>query len=323
MKVKRSLATLGEEAADPEAKTHRAESAAVAHPSLPGEVWARIAAFLPMSESAVARSLSKLPELCMKPEPTKAVINDRALLQQNWGNIIALILCSNTPVHEVMKANGFMDPRYLMSMIGIPEDTFEGREVGRYEHTDRNEIAAKLATYAEKFNVKAENIITAADIVEGKEVQDGDLVVLSYNDMLTHKATLDGKDIHLCVDVHADANGKLVFDDRNLPQGLKKLYFQNTQKDVTSIGNAFLLGCEGLAQLDLSPLSNVISIGNWFLGDCTGLSSVDLSPLRNLTRIERATLSGCVKLKEVKIPKGVRVLEDKTCHLTAKKIMVD
>ena len=54
--------------------------------------------------------------------------------------------------------------------------------------------------------------------------------MLSYNDMVTHKAALDGKDIHLCVDVHADDNGQLVWIMTIFLVVLKKLYFQTHRK---------------------------------------------------------------------------------------------
>ena len=76
------------------------------------------------------------------------------------------------------------------------------------------------------------------------------------------------KDIHMCVDVHADDNGVLVWDNDNLPCSLKKLYFQNTQKNVTSIRNDFLYRCTGLTNVNLSLLSNVTSLGNRFLSGC-------------------------------------------------------
>lgn len=67
------------------------------------------------------------------------------------------------------------------------------------------------------------------------------------------RAALDGKDIHLCVDVYTDeTSGQLVFDNNNLPLGLKKLYFQNTQQDVTTIGNYLLYECPKLTVIKVS-----------------------------------------------------------------------
>jgi len=99
-------------------------------------------------------------------------------------------------------------------------------------------------------------------------------VMLGYDDMVTHKAALDGKDIHLCVDVYADANGQLAFDKDKLPQGLKKLYFQNTHQDVTMIGDDFLSHCNNLTHVDLSGLTNLTTIGGGFFPRCTGLKEI-------------------------------------------------
>lgn len=148
--------------------------------------------------------------------------------------------------------------------------------------------------------------------------------MLGYDDMVTHKAALDGKDIHLCVDVYADANGQLVFDKDKLPRGLKKLYFQNTHQDVTSIGYACLLAdyelthvgfsgftqvttiedgflsyCSSLAHVDLSGFKSVTTIGKWFLDHSDSLTHVNLSGLTNVTTIGYYFLSSCGRLTHV------------------------
>ena len=76
----------------------------------------------------------------------------------------------------------------------------------------------------------------------------------------------------------------------------KSLAFVNTNQNVTSIGDDFLMECTGLTELDLTPLSNVTAIGDDFLGDCIGLTELDLTPLSNVTAIGDDFLGDCIGL---------------------------
>ena len=80
---------------------------------------------------------------------------------------------------------------------------------------------------------------------------------------------------------------------------IKEIYFGDSYKEVTSIGNNFIRFCSNLTSVDLSPLSNVTSIGIYFLADCRSLPSVDLSPLSNVTSIGIYFLSYCTSLPSV------------------------
>ena len=57
---------------------------------------------------------------------------------------------------------------------------------------------------------------------------------------------------------------------------IKEIYFGNSYKDVTSIGDSFLRNCSSLTSIDLSPLSNVSSIGDYFLRYCSNLTTLTM-----------------------------------------------
>jgi len=88
-----------------------------------------------------------------------------------------------------------------------------------------------------------------------------------------------------------------------LLQGCEKLKSINLSplKNVTEIGDGFLIGCKSLTCIDLSPFNKVESIGNQFLYYCNNLSKVDLLPLENITTIGYGFLAYCQKLEYINL----------------------
>ena len=70
-------------------------------------------------------------------------------------------------------------------------------------------------------------------------------------------------------------------------------------ENVRTIGNAFMMMCSSITELDLSMCSSVESVGNEFARDCKNLHSIDISGLTNITSIGDAFLMDCFVLKEI------------------------
>lgn len=117
-------------------KHHRAVAAADASEGacLPRELWEVVASFLPKDNlGGLLEAHPKMVEL--------DTVKDRETLIQNYATIIASLLFTQKPLHEVMKANGFADPRMIMSTLDIKEDVSKDKPIaGRYDQTDRIEM---------------------------------------------------------------------------------------------------------------------------------------------------------------------------------------
>ena len=84
---------------------------------------------------------------------------------------------------------------------------------------------------------------------------------------------------------------------------LTEIKLTSVNSAIDKIDKAFLYGCYGLTNLNLSGLSKITSIGDGFLYACIKLPSVDLSSMTLLSKIPSNFLDCCEELKEVKFPK--------------------